>query len=159
MRAAGLCTRFCQQIIDLTMCKRESSPFEHGVRHGHLGASRLARLDGDHEGGGRVEMRLDRLGQVFREDTLVLLLDRARERREGLKGRGRVHHERSLARRVAREDVGHRVEHVLVRLVVTGAQAELGIRVLVQQAANDFALVGVGRSDLDVLLALLTGMT
>lgn len=47
--------------------------------------------------------------------------------------------------------------HILVRLIVTSAHAELGVGVLVQQTLDDLALVGVSRSDLDVLLALRSG--
>ena len=44
-------------------------------------------------------------------------------------------------------------EHVLVRLVVAGAEDELGVRVEVQDPLHNLALVHGERADLEVLLA------
>lgn len=92
----------------------------------------------------------DRVGRELNLNVLKLgsLLSRSRrgDSNRGLHGNGV-----GRARRKG-EDRPKGSEHVLVRLVVTRAEDEVGIRVLVKERLDDLAFVDRKRSNLEVLL-------
>ncbi len=113
---------------------------------------------------GRAEHTLRTERQFDRRQLLARLLARAVARlgtqrslhchlplRSARAGRVR-HDERGVRRRLGRGEGDERAEHVLVRLVVASTEHELRLRVLVQDALHDLALVDCERPHLEVLL-------
>ena len=95
--------------------------------------------------------REDRVARDREVDGRVLLLA-LREERDGERG-VEAHALGCAGGGALRGEEEERAEHVLVRLVVAGAEDELGVGVEVEDALHDLALVDGERAHFEVLLA------
>ena len=95
--------------------------------------------------------REDRVARDREVDGRVLLLA-LREERDGERG-VEAHALGCAGGGALRGEEEERAEHVLVRLVVAGAEDELGVGVEVEDALHDLALVHRERAHFEVLLA------
>jgi len=179
--AAGLFKRWSESVSDqrVRWRKERGSPFENSIGHRHFRALSLFCLDSNHEASTRIQFAFDGLidhGSCARD---IFVDDSSSERREhGERFGRRDHHSRSSGS-VVTENSGHRMElikrerkvsgrisqssrgrgvayHIFVSLVISSAHAEFSFGVLVKETLDNFSLVGVSRSDLDVLLSLCT---